>query len=520
MIILLAGFLRLWRLRERGLLFWDDGVRMSEVIFLDDLMKFLRKNMRSILAREIKLKEPHFQSRGRFLLDGNPLNIIVYWLFSKGTKNIEFSGLVANAFMGIAGVIGTFFSAQLIFGNTMGVMAAVLIAVSGYHLYLTRSIHAEAGCGAFYVWGTYFYLLSLKIQEPLLIIPAGLCVGSAFASNSRQFYIPIFFALYEFFSLTFQPFSSVLLRMILLGVTMFLPLMLIEEFFVFLKVAGYPYPTYFMQIFERTGQRLSVDFKLPSFKVYWRTFYTLEGIIPIMLVLAGTWTLFQKFSFEGGILLSQCFFPLLFWSARPVKPLPVRKGSVGSYQPAVPRLASSSIYSFLILAAVGCASFGKWGYVILGFAVASGLWHSWKMIKVRSGYKDAIEFIRRQGSKSYVSFCHPISDFYENTPGEVIHFDDEELKSNENVREFFIKKGCRYLLYVETLHKNCFFSLSLPYLQKILETSPVYSVKLGYGQSYPFYLEDACVDPQILDPCLIQVFDLFAVFDCASPGKS
>lgn len=476
--------------------------------------------MGSILAREIKLTECHFKSNGRFLFDSNPLNILIYWIFFRITGNIEFSGLVANAFMGMVAVIGTFFSAQLVFGVPMGVMAGALLAVSGYHLYFSRSVHAEASCGAFYIWGTYFYLLSFKTQEPLWIVPAGLCIGSAFASNSRQFYIPIFFVLYEIISLAFQPFSSVFLRMILLGFTLFIPLMIIEEGFLFLRLAGYPYPTYFMQLFERTGQRLSMDFKLPSFRVYWRTFYTLEGIIPIALVLLGTLTLFREFSYERGILLFQCFFPLFFWSARPVHPLSVRKGSIGSYQVAVPRLASSSIYFFAILAAVGCASCGKWGVAALGLAVVSGLWHSWKIVQVKSGYKKAIEFIREQGAKRYISVCYPISDFYGNVPGEVIHFDDEGLKFNENILVFILKNECRYLLYVESLHKNIFSSLPLPYIQKALKTTPVYSVNLGYGESYPFYSEDGCVDPDILAPCLIRVFDLQAIFNPISFEKS
>lgn len=517
-IILLAIFLRFWRLKERGLLFWDDGVRMREVVFLDELVSFMRKNFKRLCSKEIsrqECKEQFEKLNGRFLFDINPLNIFLYWLTSKVTRNIEYSGLVTNALLGLVSVIGTFFLGNLLFGFKVGLLASLALALSGYHLNYSRSVHAEASCGAFYVWATYFYFLSFRYSHPLVVLIAGFFVGCAFACNSRQFYIPFFFVAYELTSWYFYPIGLTFTRLILLGISMFLPLMIIEELFVLLRAVGYPYPTYFMQLFERTGQRLSMNFKFPSFKIYLKTLYSLEGIVSILILILGTIYLIKDFSYGPAVILSQCFLPILFWSARPTQSLLVRKGSIGTYQVAVPRLISSYVYAGSIVVAFGLVWFGTIFphalIVALSIFVLNGLWQCWKIIGVRSGYKKAIEFIQKQGNISYISFCHPISDFYAKMPGEVVHFDT--VSSEGDLKELYVKKNCRYLLYVKTLHKNV-FKLELPYIEKILRSSlPKYSVDLGYEDFYFIYSEDTCNDEQImLTPCRVEVYDFSAIY--------
>ncbi|OGR78436.1 MAG: hypothetical protein A3I11_02225 [Elusimicrobia bacterium RIFCSPLOWO2_02_FULL_39_32] len=508
-ILVLAFFLRFYHLKKRGLLYWDDGVRMQEVLFLEELASFLKKNLNRILAREISLKESAPRFRGLYHFDSNPLNIFCYWVVSLFTKNIEFSGLVANAVLGVLSVLGTFFLAQLVFGTTVGLLSALVLALSAYHLNYSRSIYAEVSCSAFYVWGTYFYFLSFRTNHPLLILLAGFFIGCAFTCNSRQFYLPFFFVLYELTSLFFQPFDIIFSRLIMLGISMFLPLMLIEEFFVFLRAVGYPYMSYFMQLYERTGQRLAIDLRFPSFKIFWKTFYSFEGILALGFLIWGAILNLKNPSSPAILILAQCFFPILFWSSRPTNLLECRKGSIGTYQIAVPRLASSCIHGLTIVVAVGLSSLGNFFPYGLGIFIVIALWKCWKIVCVESGYKKAIEFIHSQGDWSYISFCHPISDYYASRENEVIHFD----KVNAPLEELYKKNQCRYLLYVDTLHKNSFRFLKFSYLEPVLSSlNPIYSVELGYDQILPLYFEDSCHDPQIFSPCLIKVYDLALLF--------
>ncbi|MBU2568078.1 MAG: hypothetical protein KJ967_04850, partial [Elusimicrobia bacterium] len=51
-VLLLGAFLRFYALKQRGLLHFDDGLRMLEVAFLDDLMTFIKKNIRPLLSKK------------------------------------------------------------------------------------------------------------------------------------------------------------------------------------------------------------------------------------------------------------------------------------------------------------------------------------------------------------------------------------------------------------------------------------------------------------------------------------
>jgi len=477
------------------------------MLFVDDLISFVSKNLKKLVSREISLKDKAPQFKGLYLLDSNPLIYFLYWVVSKCTGNIEHSALRANAFLGFLGVLGTFFVGRELFDTSTGLTAALVLTFSGYHLNYSRSVHAEVSCGTFYVWGTYAYLLSLKSSQPILLILAGLMIGCAFACNSRQFYIPFFFFGYELFFWTFGQTDHISTRALLLGMSMFLPIMVIEELFVFLRALGYPYPTYFMQLFERTGQGLLLDFKFPSFKVYYKTFTAFDGHISILFLLIGTWFLSRNIGFENAIILSQCFFPILFWSMRPTYELSLRKGSLGSYQFAVPRLASSSICAFSIIIAFGITSLVQFWPFTLSFIILNGIWYSIKVVSIRSGYKSAIEFIQNQKNASYISLCHPISDFFEKSENEVIHFD--KVGDESGLKELIEKNNCKYLLYIETIHKNVLKSSIFPYLDKIVHLlKPVYTVELGYRKLLPLYYEDNCINPEIIDPCNISVYDL------------
>lgn len=506
-ILLFATFLRFFKLKERGLLYWDDGVRLREVLFLDDLVAFISWNFKGLLSREKSLKEASENFRGQYLFDCNPLNIFLYWATSKCAASVEYSGLFANGFLGVVSILGVFFLGDLIGGIRLGLLSALALSLSGYHLNYSRSIHAEMSCGAFYVWATYFYLSSVMHGSFTQLAIAGILVGCAFACNSRQFYIPIFFAGYEalfFFFFSTQPFLP---RILVLGVSMFFPLLVIEELFLFLRVTGYPCPTYFMQLYERTGQNLSLAFRFPSFKLYLKTFYDFEGFFFILLLVGGSLNLLKTFSFERAVLFSQWMIPILFWSLRPTEALSVRKGSMGGYACASPRLASSAIFSMSVMIAFCLNSYPSYLRYSLVVFCAMALYKSGLQMRVLSGYKKAIEFIRSQGNGMHISFCHPISDFYLD-PENVIHFDS--FAEEKELEEVVSEKSARFYLHVPVLYVNSPEAQQKPYLQKILsQLKPVYTVERGFRQFLPFYNDDSSqLDPKILNPDLLEVYDL------------
>ncbi|MBI4218172.1 MAG: glycosyltransferase family 39 protein [Elusimicrobia bacterium] len=516
-VLAFAACLRFLQLKKRGFLFWDDGVRMQETLYVSEIIAFVRKNFKDIFERKVTLKEASKEFHGRFPFDINPLNIFSYWLTSRITGNIEFSGLTANAFLGLAGILGTFFLGDLLGGPSLGLLAALTLSISAYHLGYSRSIHAESGCGAFYVWATYFYLSSILMDSTLRLAVSGVCLGMAFTSNSRQFYIPFFFFACECLTWFFFPQLEAIPRILILSASSFLPQLIIEEAYLFLRAVGYPYPTYFMQLVERTGQSFSLDLRLPSLRIYWRTFYDSEGPLFILLVLLGSGLILSQPNFSEIFVLCQWILPILFWSLRPTQEIKLREGkvklggSIGTYQFAVPRLASSAIYSMAIAIATILNSLKpEIFYWVIGIYSLMAVFKCRNVMRMRGGFKKAHEFIAAQGEASVVSFCPPITEYYLNDRG-VIYFDS--IQSEEDLKKCYSEKKARFLLYVPMIYTDIQHRFPLPYLNTVLtRLKPVYSVPQGVGQFWPYYCENNFIRPTILKPNPIEVYDLSQLY--------
>jgi len=147
-ILVLAAFLRFYRLRERGILLWDDGLRLREVLFVHDLSLFLEGNLKGLFSRQVDFKAAAKNFRGRFLFE-NPLNIVLYAIASRATGDIENSAYVINWLFSLFGIWLVYSVGAAMFGLKVGLIAAFLLAISGYHLLYSRSVHAEVTSGTF-----------------------------------------------------------------------------------------------------------------------------------------------------------------------------------------------------------------------------------------------------------------------------------------------------------------------------------------------------------------------------------
>lgn len=504
-ILIFAAFLGLYNLKKRGLLFWDDGERMCQVLFLDDLIRFIRKYHGRL--KEVDLNANSQQFKGNPLWDCNPLNIFLYYLTAKTIKNVEYSGLVTNFIFGIFGVVGVFLTGTIMFDQKVGLIASLVLSVSGYHLMYSRSVFAEITCGAFYIWATYFYYLSYSTGSFFYLALSGLLIGCAFCSNSRQFYLPVFFILFEMIAWIINRPELLLARIIVLSAGMISPLLFIEELFLVLKSLGYPYQTFFHQLYGLSGKSEPLNFRFPFLKMYLATFYYTEGLPVLCLMVVGILSLLFNWSFASVILFFEFLAPLFFWSAR--------SNGKGSGEYPRPRFMSSSLYAMAIIVAFGITSFsGYLLYLILFLVLVSGIRNSWRILRTKSGYKKAIDFILSQGDGRHFSFSRAISQFY---------VGKDKVKSNalysseENFRDLYVKEDVRYLLYVKSIHVNtfkCQLGIS-ELLDDILKTlKPVYTVELGMDQFKPFYWDEHNnPDLKIFNNNLIEVFDLSQFFD-------
>ena len=514
-VLAAAVFLRFYRLKERGILLWDDGLRMREVLFVHDLLVFLKARFKDILSKKADLNEAARNFRGRFLFE-NPLNIFMYTFTSFLTKDIENSGLLTNGMFALLGILGVYFTGAVLISPGVGLAGAFFLTLSGYHLMYSRSVHAEVTSGAFYIWGTLFYWLS-HLAPPsgnaayAWLFLAGVCGGSAFCANARQFHIPPLFVAFEIVRQFYAP-GLLFPRLVILGSGLFLPFFLINQFLSALKEMGYPYWTFLKQIYERSGHLSAPDFLFRSGAQYFKTILQCDGPFFILWALIGAAVLARQKSFESVILLSEMWLPLLLWSSRSPYPKEVRESSMGTYQYPVPRLISSFIYSAVLLAAAGLLSLPA-HFILPGLALSAvpALFILPKIMRSRSGFKKAVDFICGNSDGRHFTNVFEVSAFY---VGNDKAFNIYALKKEE-VESLYREKNVRHFLFVPSIHANSCREVPVPPFESVVsKTKAGFSVEVGTPEFGPAMVDDHNhLSPKIFRPNPIEVYDLKEYFN-------
>ncbi len=510
-IFAVAGTLRFWRLSGRGVLLWDDGLRMREAIFCSDLFTFLSRHLKDVLARKIDFEKEARKFRGRFIFE-NPLNIIIYALTHKVTGNIDNSALTANAVFSLLGIAGTSLLAWQMFGPVTALFAAFILTVSGYFFMYSRSVHAEVTSGAFLIWGTLFYWMSAAVPAVsemsfVWIFLAGICAGCAMCANARQFHVPPLFVLFEILNQLFISRGFFFPRILILCTGVMVPVLVIQTFFSLLKEMGYPYWTFFKQLYERTGHLCKPDWRLPSAIVYIKTIVQCEGVFVPLLAVAGTVLLTRESCLSATILLAEAWLPLIMWSWRPREEMQVREGTTGAYQFSVPRLISSFIYAFAILAALALSRLPLNYSIPLSVVIALySVRPIAKIMRQRAGYKKALDWIAEKNVQKHFTNVWEISTFFVGTENAYNVYD---LKPGE-AEQYHRNEHARYWLFAPSIHQNTCRNIPLPFFDDVrAKIKPAFTVELGIGDFMPVLIDEHNnLTPELFKPNLIEVYDL------------
>ena len=503
----LAVFVRVFRIFDRGLIFWDDGERILETQYLVDLIRFIRNNVRHGLFKKDSLAKASSSFHGIPLFDCNPMNIFIYAGTALLGVPVEHSALVANVVFGTLGIIGVYAAAASMFDPQVAVISALLLAASGYHLLYSRSVHAEVTCGAFYIWATYTFYNSYTTDSLALLALTGFLVGLAFACNSRHPYIPVFFLIYEALIGWQSSADLIVSRFLLLMAGMAFPIVVLDVTIHALKELGYPGTSYLRQWGDhvlRAGGPLSL--RLPYLAMFLRSFWELEGIVPLV-GLAGCGLLVAEGSLRAVIVVSQVVVPLLFWSARVT--LRTAEGKVvPGFTHSVPRIMSSSIYALVIAAGVALARLpSPWDLLVLGVVVLMGLHRATWIWRMRSGYKQAISYMAGRGGLGHMSFCPPISSVY----AEAVNVGNPFLFDDAGFIAECRRRGFRYLLYVPAIHQNTFSGRRLNgVLERLLSSeTPEFTVPLGMIPLRAVYWDEHNnLDSIVMRENRIEIYDL------------
>ncbi len=160
-ILILAAFLRFWQLPSQGIWSHDEGECLAEGQFIASGLKLLPQAVKVAVSPGPKLEGlyqlfhdgprgaiPHLPKPTHAVLIGGAMLVL-------GERDL--AGQVLNATLGILSVWLVFLLGKRMYGPRVGLLAALALAVSSYHVWYSRLAVAEADSVFFFLMATYLY---------------------------------------------------------------------------------------------------------------------------------------------------------------------------------------------------------------------------------------------------------------------------------------------------------------------------------------------------------------------------
>ncbi len=177
LIVLVAAVLRFGDLPSRGLIYWDEGKFLLEGVRLETGLRILAGAHSSLPA-------------GKAIGTAKPTHALLIALSFAAFGVHDYSALFLNAFAGVVAVVLVYRIATLLFDPTVGVVAALVLAVSEYDVIYSRSALSENDANALLLLGVLLWLYercrpTSERRSIALLVSAGLAFGLAFTTNYR-----------------------------------------------------------------------------------------------------------------------------------------------------------------------------------------------------------------------------------------------------------------------------------------------------------------------------------------------
>jgi 4-amino-4-deoxy-L-arabinose transferase-like glycosyltransferase len=192
LIFAVAFFLRTYQLESRGTFKHDDfGYYSDTTQTIDNISKYTAKKIDQSFARCLLPMTDTFNAKPGHIL----LGLFSFYLLGGG----YYSLYLGMAIWGVLTILLLFWIGYKLYSPEVGLLAALLLAVSSLHLDFSRSYAAHTDQCFFILLTTYLYILAKKPGRRvfLLYLSAGLCLGLAFIIHPQAYVYFIFLVLYE-----------------------------------------------------------------------------------------------------------------------------------------------------------------------------------------------------------------------------------------------------------------------------------------------------------------------------------
>jgi 4-amino-4-deoxy-L-arabinose transferase-like glycosyltransferase len=451
-ILFIAIFLRFYGITERGIFERDEGIYLEQAktqrVALDWVAKYLCGISQPPLS-EVLLEKggtvPSSTKPGFFSL------VILCSLF---IGMHDYTPMVVSGILGVLTVFVVFLIGKKLRNESAGFIAATILAVSNYHIASSRSVMPGVTAVFFICLGFLFYLYSLRSPKPdnRRLFISGLSIGYGFTCHYNLILVPLIFLFFEFFNKGF-PLAIKLKRLILLSLSICLFLIIFETIYTIIKaflcLKGFNiilekttrggFYTYFEQILYEISWGYGGHIGTSSPFYYIDLLIRNDGYLSFFLLGIGLifFIIKRRTVFLSGSLLFLLFFiPILFWSL------------IASFQFDRNFLVASPMMA--LIASLGITILIKekrWLILLVAFSIIiNGIWYSIPTLNARSGYREAIAYMKAHKGVKHFAIIAPTSRYYVGTKN--VHSLNKPI--NE-IRELY-HQGFNYLLLDQDKH--------------------------------------------------------------------
>ncbi len=337
-------------------------------------------------------------------------------------------GNYVSAVFGLLTILATFLLGRTLYGDKAGLLAAALIALSGFDVVYSRSALLEVDLNFFLLLAALCYVNSRRATAGRALLwgcLTSLALGVSFLIVYRTL-VPLFvFWLFEVqlaVSNRGREENPWLARSLALALPMFLLLLVAElPYYVGFMAAKMlsvvpPFMTYFQQVLTSIifvgGYCLTATQKVSEFANFLSfpyLFWKMNGPLVTLTLFAGCAYALWKRSWEDIFLAALFLFPLLLFSI--VQPR-ARYGSFAICMGAL--LAARLLWDFT--GKGRSQRLRALGALLIALLLAEGVWYSRKAIMEPPGYSQAVGFMQAHKGVKHISSYPIASAAYAGSP--------------------------------------------------------------------------------------------------------
>ncbi len=436
LILILGASLRFHRITELEPGIWDEGSYLLEARFISsfcgavwDSAKLFVKEKRTgkdVWKREEQLPGIREAIKGKPPKYGRILHCTFVAAANLLVGERPYLGNVVNAVFGTLTIWIVFLLGRMMYDERIGLVAALIFAVMGYHIHYSRSGLAEADT-LFFVALAFFFYYKSRFRFPDLsqkdLALCGLVLGTGFTVHNRC--IVIFGLIFLLELLLFWRQGGISksvkqMRILLLTGFFLLPSFVWETFYhmVFIifrhLVIPMTTPTFLEQVLFGFWHSLlwgyiSENFRPSGFLSFPYLYQHMNGILALLLLAVGLYLAFRRRSLPDRILGAWFVFPFVLYSL-------TNAGLTRFFALILPPAAILSAAAFFSLP-------GKQGTmslwtrraqpVVLILLVLTGLACCWfRVLPPASGYAAAMEFLKGQDTTRHIATGMPLCQVY------------------------------------------------------------------------------------------------------------